>query len=210
MNSSAGKIIQMPTKTVPIQDKNNWKLLYDYFVEAEKHREEIEKRRAEDEAALQEFEQWCQGAIELLMTDLKTHAEKRSQEFLKATGQQLLVQYPSGPPIIVPNRGPEIRFLRLALGNSQVHVYSSHAIGGVTHIHLLPSQVTSLRDNHRLVSEPGAFIVRKPDDSYELRHMRGDPSGEPGAPMSLDTLLYRAFRLLIAWVEEPPVTPRAV
>jgi hypothetical protein len=189
------------------QANNNWGLLYDYFVEAEKHRDELKRKRQEDVAAIQEFEQWCQGAIDRLMNDLKHQALRRSEEFLAATGQTLEVQYPSGPPIMVPDQGPEIRFLKIALGDSQVHIYSSHAVGGVTHIHLLPSQRNSLRENHRLVSEPGAFLVRRPDDHYELRHMRGDPSGPAGSPMTGDNLLYRAFRLLILWAEEPPVTP---
>jgi hypothetical protein len=75
--------------------------------------------------------------------------------------------------------------------------------GSLTHVHLLPSRGSSLKNNQRLVSEPGAFIVRSQSDRYELRYQRGDPEGRAAELMTLDTLLFRAFRLLVQWSSDP-------
>jgi hypothetical protein len=179
-----------------------WNELYGEFMEAESRRRERAKRRAEEEDALREFEQWSSRTTERLMNDVKRIAEGRSREFLARTGHTLVVQYPSGPSISGPSGDPEIRFLRLSLGAARVHVYSSHARGGTTHIHLLPSRGDSLQRNHRLVSEPGAFLVRTSDENYELRFLRGDPADKSGSPMPLDLLMFKAFRLLIRIAED--------
>ncbi len=180
----------------------DWDQLYKHFNNVESRRSAELRRQVEEQEALREFEVWCSDAIERLMNDIKTAALARSEEFLRKTGHELTVQYPSGAPILAPSGGPEIRFLKLGLGDAQVHVYSSHAAGGLTHIHLLPSRTTSLKHNDRLVSEPGAFIVRRTDNQYELRFLRGDPEGVAGLPMSLDALLFRAFRLLVRWAQD--------
>jgi hypothetical protein len=179
-----------------------WNELYDEFLDSESRRVARAKRQAEEQEALREFEVWSAQTIENLMADVKRLAEGRSREFLERTGHTLEVQYPSGPSIAGPNGDPEIRFLRLSLGTARVHIYSSHARGGTTHVHLLPSRGDSLQKNHRLVSEPGAFIVRGAGDRYELRYLRGDPGGKTGAPMSLDTLMFKAFRLLVRLAED--------
>ncbi|MEN9580716.1 MAG: hypothetical protein RJA70_3725 [Pseudomonadota bacterium] len=184
------------------QEPKDWDELFDHFSLAESRRTAELQRQAHEADALREFEAWCQIAIERLMQDIKRVALARSAVFVEKTGRELLVQYPSGPPISTSRGGPEIRFLKLGIAGAQVHVYSSHARGGLTHIHLLPSRSTSLRENDRLVSEPGAFIVRRPDDDYELRFLRGDPEGPAGTPMSIDVLIFRAFRLLFRWAEE--------
>jgi hypothetical protein len=184
-----------------------WTELYDEFLGAESRRAERAKRQAEEQEALREFEHWSTDTVDRLMADVKRIAEGRSREFLERTGHTLEVQYPSGPSIAGPSGDPEIRFLRLSLGSARVHVYSSHARGGTTHVHLLPSRGDSLQRNHRLVSEPGAFIVRGADDRYELRYLRGDPAGKTGAPMSLDTLMYKAFRLLVRLAEDDDELP---
>jgi hypothetical protein len=190
---------------------DGWDALYTEFLDAESRRAERAKRQAEEQEALKEFESWSSHTIDNLMTDVKSIAEGRSREFLERTGRTLEVQYPSGPAIAGPNGDPEIRFLRLSLGSARVHVYTSHARGGTTHVHLLPSRGDSLQKNHRLVSEPGAFIVRAADDTYELRFLRGDPGGKTGSPMSLDMLMFKAFRLLVRLaeddLEEPPAKP---
>ncbi len=187
---------------MPKAPKNSWTQLYERFGEAEKHREELLRRRDEEREALREFEEWCQRAVKALFEDLFQAAERHSDELQKRTGQRLQVEYPAGSPVVASRTGPEIRFLRLGLSEAQLHIYSSHARGGLTHIHLLPSRTVSLKENHRLVSAPGAFLVRVGHDGYELRHLRGDPEGEAGAPMTLDTLVFRAFDLLLsAWIE---------
>lgn len=183
------------------QEPKDWDELFARFNLVESRRSAELQRQVEEAEALREFEDWCQRALERLMQDLKRLALSRSAEFVQRTGQELLVQYPSGPTISASRGGPEIRFLKLGLASAQVHVYSSHARGGLTHIHLLPSRSTSLRENDRLVSEPGAFIVRRPDDEYELRFLRGDPEGPAGSAMPLDVLLFRAFRLLVRWAD---------
>ncbi len=194
--------LQAVSDTEPI----NWNLLYQQYSGAESRRAEQERRLAEERAALEDFEAWSRRSTTQLMSDLCRVAEERSRAFLERTGHTLDVEFPSGPPISVPEGGPEIRFLCLKLEHARVHVYSSHTPGGLIHVHLLPSRQDSLTHNQRLLSEPGAFLVRQSDDSYELRHLSGDAEGAPGTPMSIDSLVFKAFRLLVHWAEALPPT----
>lgn len=180
-----------------------WERLYDEYTDAESRRAERQRKLDEEEAALQEFEAWTRRSTDLLMHDLRTAAEERSEAFVQRTGHALQVEYPSGPAIALPEGGPEIRFLRLSLGDARVHIYSSHTPGGLVHIHLLPSRRDSLQHNQRLLSEPGGFVVRRADDGYELRFLNGDPEGVARSPMSVDGLLFKAFRLLVHWAADP-------
>lgn len=150
-----------------------------------------------------DFEQWRSSAIERLFDSLKSAAEARAKDFFAHTGLELELAYPIAPRVTLPNDGPEVRFMKLGLGSALVHIYTSHMPGSLTHIHLLPSRTTSLRNNERLVSEPGAFIVRTAHDGFELRFQRGDPEGRPSQVMPLDTLVFRTFRLLVAWSSDP-------
>lgn len=179
-----------------------WEELYVQVNGEESRRSARVRQLLEEQRALERFEAWRTQAIDRLMQDLKAGAEARAQDFLSHTGLELKVTTPQGARVAVPN-GPEVRFLRLSLGNALVHLYTSHVPGSLTHIHLLPSRGTSLRNNERLVSEPGAFIVRRDDDGYELRYQRGDPEGVAAERMTLDTLLFRAFRLLVQWSSDP-------
>lgn len=187
---------------------HNWDELYEHFKGAESRRLEQAQRYAEELAALEDFEAWSRRATEQVMFDLRAEAQRRSKDFLVRTGHELAVEYPSGPPIQVPEGGPEIRFLCLSLGDARVHIYSSHTPGGLIHVHLLPSRKNSLSHNQRLLSEPGAFLVRLESDGYELRFLPGDPEGEAGSALPLDALLFKAFRLLVSWAENAPPTPR--
>jgi hypothetical protein len=203
----AAKLSPPGTDLPSAEDDAAWDELYQRYSDAESRRDERQRKLAEERAALAEFEAWTRRATEQLMLDLATVARERSLAFLERTHHPLEVEYPSGPAISLPDGGPEIRFLRLSLGDARVHVYSSHTPGGLIHIHLLPSRRDSLQHNQRLLSEPGAFVVRLPDDSYELRFLAGDPEGVPRSPMSLDGLLFKAFRLLVYWAEDPSVLP---
>lgn len=183
-------------------EPGTWEELYHQVNGEESRRSARVRKLLEEQRALEQFEAWRSAAIDRLLTDLKHGAEMRAADFLEHTGLELKVATPIGARVAVPN-GPEVRFLRLELGNALVHLYTSHVPGSLTHVHLLPSRGTSLRNNERLVSEPGAFIVRASDGSYELRYQRGDPEGRAAEVMSLDTLLFRAFRLLVQWSSEP-------
>lgn len=183
-------------------EPGNWDELYAHVNGAESRRTRLERKRAEEALALEQFEQWRSSAIDRVMGDLKRLAEARAEEFRERTGRDLEVAYPAVPRVVGFGGAPEVRFLRLQLGGAVVHVYTSHAPGSLTHVHLLPSRQSSLRNNERLISEPGAFIVRKGEDGYELRYQRGDPEGHSSQAMSLDTLLFRAFRLLVRWSDD--------
>lgn len=183
-------------------EPETWAELYVQVNGEESRRSARARQLAEEQRALEQFEAWRRRAIDQLMQDMMHAAQARAQDFVLHTGLELQVSYPTGARVAVPN-GPEVRFLRLGLGNALVHVYTSFVPGSLTHVHLLPSRTSSLRNNERLVSEPGAFIVRTADDGYELRHQRGDPDGAEASVMSLDTLLFRAFRLLVQWSSDP-------
>lgn len=179
----------------------SWSELYEQLGSAEKRRALRELQRKADQEALAEYERWAKRTIVAVMEDLAHAARTRAAELLEATGKQLDVEYPSGPTVVGTSGDAEIRFLKLSLGKACVHVYSSHARGSTTHIHLLPAFTDSLKKNHRLVSEPGAFVVRRPDDRYELRYFRGDPAATNEA-MTVDMLLYKALRLLVRCAED--------
>jgi hypothetical protein len=174
----------------------NWPALYEELGSRTNRKVIREKQKQADLEALAEYERWSKRVIGRVMDDLAVAARIRATELFNATGKTLEVEYPSGPPVVGASGDAEIRFLRLSLGKVCVHVYSSHARGSSTHIHLLPAFTDSLKKNHRLVSEPGAFVVRRHDDQYELRYFRGDPYGEATDTMTVDTLLYKALRLL--------------
>lgn len=184
---------------VPVN--TNWGELYEQLGSAEKRRALRELQRKADQEALAEYERWAKRTIVAVMEDLARAARTRAEELLEATGKHLEVEYPSGPTVVGTSGDAEIRFLKLSLGKACVHVYSSHARGSTTHIHLLPAFTDSLKKNHRLVSEPGAFVVRRSDDQYELRYFRGDPNASNEA-MSVDMLLYKALRLLVRCSED--------
>lgn len=180
----------------------NWPELYEQLGSAEKRRALREMQRKADQEALAEYERWSKRTVAAVMEDLARSAQTRAAELLEATGKQLEVEYPSGPTVVGAAGDAEIRFLRLSLGKACVHVYSSHARGSTTHIHLLPAYTDSLKKNHRLVSEPGAFVVRRGDDQYELRYLRGDPYAGNAEVMTMDMLLYKALRLLVRCNED--------
>jgi hypothetical protein len=180
----------------------NWPELYEQLGSAEKRRAMREMQRKADQEALAEYERWSKRTVAAVMEDLARSAQTRAAELLDATGKQLEVEYPSGPTVVGAAGDAEIRFLRLSLGKACVHVYSSHARGSTTHIHLLPAYTDSLKKNHRLVSEPGAFVVRRGDDQYELRYLRGDPYAGNAEVMTMDMLLYKALRLLVRCNED--------
>lgn len=180
----------------------NWPELYEQLGSAEKRRAMREMQRKADQEALAEYERWSKRTVAAVMEDMARAAQTRAAELLEATGKQLEVEYPSGPTVVGASGDAEIRFLRLSLGKACVHVYSSHARGSTTHIHLLPAFTDSLKKNHRLVSEPGAFVVRRPDDQYELRYLRGDPYAGNAEVMTMDMLLFKALRLLVRCTED--------
>lgn len=185
-----------------LQVATNWPELYEQLGSAEKRRAIKELQRKADEEALAEYERWSKRTVAAVMEDLARTAQTRGGELLEATGKRLEVEYPSGPTVVGALGDAEIRFLRLSLGKACVHVYSSHARGSTTHIHLLPAFTDSLKKNHRLVSEPGAFVVRRSDDQYELRYFRGDPHSGDAEAMTVDMLLYKALRLLVRCSED--------
>lgn len=180
----------------------NWPELYEQLGSAEKRRAMREMQRKADQEALAEYERWSKRTVAAVMEDMARAAQTRAAELLEATGKQLEVEYPSGPTVVGAAGDAEIRFLRMSLGKACVHVYSSHARGSTTHIHLLPAFTDSLKKNHRLVSEPGAFVVRRPDDQYELRYLRGDPYAGNAEVMTMDMLLFKALRLLVRCTED--------
>lgn len=180
----------------------NWPELYEQLGSAEKRRALREMQRKADQEALAEYERWAKRSVAAVMEDMAKAAQTRAEELLEATGKHLEVEYPSGPTVVGAAGDAEIRFLRLSLGKACVHVYSSHARGSTTHIHLLPAFTDSLKKNHRLVSEPGAFVVRRPDDHYELRYLRGDPYAGAAEVMTMDMLLFKALRLLVRCTED--------
>jgi hypothetical protein len=183
-------------------EPETWEELYTQVNGEESRRSARVRQLLQEQQALEQFEAWRSRAIDQLMNDLREGAESRAEDFLEHTGLELRVATPHTARVTVPN-GPEVRFLRLELGNALVHVYTSHVPGSLTHVHLLPSRGTSIRNNERLVSEPGAFIVRTQGEGYELRYQRGDPEGRAAEVMTLDTLLFRGFRLLVQWSGDP-------
>lgn len=184
----------------------NWQQLYERLGDEEQRQRARALRHEAEQAALADHERWSALALGAVMAALKEAADRRAEELRASTGRELEVEYPCGPVVVSQSGDCEIGFMRLSLGRACVHIYSSRRRGCSPHIHLLPAFADSVKKNHRLISEPGAFLVRSGADGYELRCRPGNAGERLSDPTSVDALLYKALGLL-ARVEDHVIPP---
>ena len=181
---------------------NRWDELFQRFKNFENDRKKDERSKAEAEQALREFEAWCAKATDQVMADIARTAQQRAVDFEDHTGRTVKVRYPSHEAIGLGRGGPYMTFARLSLDDSHVHIYSYRGSGSLPAIHLLHTHEERLPRHRRLVSQPGCFVARRPDDGYELRNVRKDD--EEATPTTVDDLVFQAYDLLVQTVRKPP------
>lgn len=68
--------------------------------------------------------------------------------------------------------------------------------GSGLYVHMIPSDANWAQGNQRVVTSAGCEVSQSAHAShYELKCLRGDASGQ--GPIALDTLVYRAFDVLV-------------
>jgi len=137
------------------------------------------------------------------MDGLRDAALARAREFEKRTGRNVTVRYPAREPIDYGPEGPWMTFMTLQTEGSELQVYSYRIVGELPSVYFLPmpprgdeAPPSLTRRRHRLMSIPGAFATRNPDDSYQLMQP-GSPDEGPAKPIGVDELVFEAFELLI-------------
>lgn len=142
-----------------------------------------------------EFDRWALGIVPRVMRDVHTVAQRQALQFLDHTGATVNVAEPEPPQSVNP-RAPWLAYITLSLGETLLHLYATRGGGARLSLHMLPDDAAWAQKNQRVVSHAGCFVVRQ-DEGYELHYLRGDPGGGPQDVMSLDTLVFRAFELLV-------------
>ncbi len=170
--------------------------------------EQAERERAERElgatASRRSLEEWSNRVTTEVMEQLGNAATERAGEFEERTGKRVSVRYPAREPINCEPDGPWMRFMSLQMEGSELQVYSYRLAGELPSFYFMPMPPRSdeappslSRRRHRLMSVPGAFATRNPDDGYQLMQPRSPDEG-PAEPIGIEGLVFGAFELLIA------------
>lgn len=170
--------------------------------------EQAERERAERElgatASRRSLEEWSDRITTEVMERLRDATTERAVEFRKRTGKEVSILYPAREPISCDPDGPWMKFMTLQIEGSELQVYSYRLAGELPSIYFMPmpprgddAPPSLARRRHRLMSVPGAFATRNPDDSYQLMQPRSPDEG-PAEPIGIDELVFGVFELLIA------------
>jgi len=130
------------------------------------------------------------------MTDIQQAVERRSVDFRSRTGADLVVKRPDPSKIQNP-KAPWLSYFTLGLGHTLLHIYATRGGGRRLSVHMIPDDATLVPKNQRVLSQAGCLVVRS-DEGYELRYLRGDEDGDPRQVIPVDTLIDRAFELLVS------------
>jgi len=166
--------------------------------EAERRERELAEQARQFRAARQELDTWSQGAVQEVLAAVKDACVSRAGALASFE-----VEYPAKPPSSLGHHaGPCASFLRLALGPSQIYLYSLRGPGELPYLHFVALRVTPPRARpERLVSLPGCFIARRPQGTLQLRaiHIRGQTPRV--VELTPEDLALRALQLLAAKLE---------
>ena len=189
----------------------DWDALYRRVRKADERSRALEReeRAAREEEA--ELDAWCDRVTNIVMRAVRDHAMRRARDFEKESGKTIKVKYPSYPSVGDAAGGPTMKFMRFALDGVRLHLYSHRAPGSLPHLHWViaprrpgprsEDESTEARDvvRQQVHTSPSCVIARLPDDVFELRLIRdGGDDGPAATPVTVDDVVYRAFRLLIA------------
>ncbi len=168
--------------------------------------EEAERGRTERElaasASRRSLEEWSDRVTTEVMERLRDAAVERARELAERTGRQVTVRSPSRDAIDCGPDGPWMTFMALQMEGSELQVYSHRTVGELPSVYFMPMRPrgdeppVSSRRRHRLMSVPGAFAIRNPDDSYQLMQPHSPEEG-PAEPVGIDELVFHAFELLV-------------
>lgn len=183
---------------------SRWDDLYKEVSRIEQAERERAKRELDATVSRRSLEEWSDRVTVEVMDLLRDGAKERAQEFAERTQREVTVHYPARDPIDCAPDGPWMKFMTLQMEGSELQVYSYRIAGELPSIYFMPmpprgddAPPSLTRRRHRLMSVPGAFATRNPDDSYQLMQPRSPDEG-PAEPIGIDELVLVAFELLIA------------
>jgi hypothetical protein len=182
---------------------SRWDDLYKEVTRIEQAERERAARELEATASRRSLEQWSDRVTTEVMDRFRDAALERAREFGKRTGRNVTVHYPAREPIDCGPEGPWMTFMTLQTEGSELQVYSYRIVDELPSVYFLPmpprgddAPPSLTRRRHRLISVPGAFATRNPDDSYQLMQPSSPDEG-PARPIGVDELVFAAFDLLI-------------
>jgi hypothetical protein len=174
---------------------SDWDALYNRFKEAQSVRSDALARAQEAERLKADFNRWTLKIVNHILVDIGKAAETYAVDFEKKTNAKVTIRAPdvNSPPN--PD-APWLSYIKMRLNDTLVYVYATRGGGAQLHIHMIPDEVSWTDRNRRLCSVAGCFVVRSGED-YELHYLKGDPEGSTKDKMPLETMVFRAFELLV-------------
>ena len=178
---------------------DRWSKLYRKLQAAESEREARERDAAEKLFA---FDHWCRTATEAALQAVVDGLRSRGAEFTAHTGLAVSVDAPTRPPVQMGQGGPSMSFVRVALGNARVDLYSHREPGALPILHLVRGHVEAQTHAGRhaevILSVPLCVVVQRPDDGWELRRTGSSGQVDVNAPMmDVDEIVYDLFETLV-------------
>ena len=171
----------------------HWTGVLRAFDELVKDQERAREQREQAERRSAAFDAWCEQAEERILEEVKAALGKRAGELGERFGVSIDVEYPS-EMVLFLRGGGRMRFLRVAYGSVEVHVYSTRGPGELPMIHYAHAVRAARARFPRLVSVPGFLLRRGVDGQPELR-----PCGKPSAEeLSVDDVACKVLAMLAA------------
>ena len=168
----------------------HWDDLFGSFAKKQKE----QQRSEDDERALIA---WYDEQAKLVMTLITELVRERSASFEGGSGLHVEVKSPSRPPINVAPDGPFMSFIAIALGMSEVHMYSHRLGANPPAIHYVVTGDASTRARKRVQARPGCRIEQRPGGGFRLRDTTHGVS-DSASEMSVDDVAFRGFELLLS------------
>ncbi len=176
---------------------DRWSRLYHRLQAAESEREARERDAQERRFA---FEHWCRTATEAALQAVVDGIRARGAEVTAHTGLTVSVDPPARPPVRMGQDGPSMSFVRVALGNARVDLYSHTEPGAFPILHIVRGHAEPEPGRHAdvILSVPLCVVAQRADDGWELRRTGASGQIDMNAPvMSVDELVYDLFETLV-------------
>ena len=176
---------------------DRWRALYDEYRESETERLERARLERQAESQRRAYEAWARASVEKVLGEVACCAERRSEELTRHAGVRIRVSPPHRAPRAA--RG-EITFVEIRHDEGAVYVYAYLELGHAPLLYfLIPGDVGFLdHPKHpRLISLPGARLVRSPDGEVLLRRVSRDGTTADPSDLGVDDIVFRAFELLL-------------
>lgn len=158
-----------------------------------------------------EFDLWCARVILGVMETISGAAKEKAAEFQSRTGIPAQVVYPSQAPSGLSHTAREMFYMKLSLGDADIHLYSARNPGKYPSLHIVAPSVQLSPTSQRT----GAPMSARSNDLRELAKQRvmstlvcrvyptregGYMLLEPGLTerrTKLDDIIHRVFEQLV-------------